>query len=78
MIDNTSAPYGILALRVTTGALFLFQRRLLGLELADEVGDVGGVGLPEQRHGGFAGENQQLDSDRLSTRPDFVLLFRKY
>src|SRR5947209_7860482 len=32
--------------------LLVLERRLPGLELVDEGGDVGGVGLPEPGHGG--------------------------
>ena len=48
MIDNTSAPYGILALRVTTGALFLFHGlvKLLVFTPAGTAGYFESIGLP--------------------------------
>ena len=36
-------------------ALLVLERRILRLHLLDQVRDVGGVGLPEQRHGGSGG-----------------------
>ena len=36
------------------GALLGFERRVLRLHLLDEVRNVGGVGLPEKRHGARA------------------------
>lgn len=48
MIDNTSAPYGILALRVTTGALFLFHGlvKLFVFTPAGTAGYFESIGLP--------------------------------
>lgn len=48
MIDNTSAPYGILALRVTTGALFLFHGlvKLFVFTPAGTAGYFKSIGLP--------------------------------
>jgi putative oxidoreductase len=48
MIDNTTAPYGILALRVTTGALFLFHGlvKLLVFTPAGTAGYFESIGLP--------------------------------
>ncbi|MFO1202808.1 MAG: DoxX family protein [Tabrizicola sp.] len=48
MIDNTSAPYGILALRVTTGALFLFHGlvKLCVFTPAGTAGYFESIGLP--------------------------------
>jgi putative oxidoreductase len=48
MIDNTFAPYGILALRVTTGALFLFHGlvKLFVFTPAGTAGYFESIGLP--------------------------------
>ena len=48
MIDNTSAPYGILALRVTTSALFLFHGlvKLFVFTPAGTAGYFESIGLP--------------------------------
>lgn len=48
MIDNTTAPYGILALRVTTGALFLFHGlvKLFVFTPAGTAGYFESIGLP--------------------------------
>lgn len=48
MIDNKTAPYGILALRVTTGALFLFHGlvKLFVFTPAGTVGFFESIGLP--------------------------------
>lgn len=48
MIHNTSAPYGILALRVTTGALFLFHGlvKLFVFTPAGTAGYFESIGLP--------------------------------
>jgi len=48
MIDNKSAPYGILALRVTTGALFLFHGlvKLFVFTPAGTAGYFESIGLP--------------------------------
>ena len=48
MIDNTSAPYGIFALRVTTGALFLFHGlvKLFVFTPAGTAGYFESIGLP--------------------------------
>ena len=48
MIDTTTAPYGILALRVTTGALFLFHGlvKLLVFTPAGTAGYFEFIGLP--------------------------------
>ncbi|MCT8331484.1 DoxX family protein [Albidovulum sediminis] len=48
MIDTTTAPYGILALRVTTGALFLFHGlvKLLVFTPAGTAGYFESIGLP--------------------------------
>lgn len=48
MIDNTTAPYAILALRVTTGALFLFHGlvKLLVFTPAGTAGYFESIGLP--------------------------------
>ena len=48
MIDNKTAPYGILALRVTTGALFLFHGlvKLFVFTPAGTAGYFESIGLP--------------------------------
>lgn len=48
MIDHNTAPYGILALRVTTGALFLFHGlvKLLVFTPAGTAGYFESIGLP--------------------------------
>lgn len=48
MIDNISAPYGIFALRVTTGALFLFHGlvKLFVFTPAGTAGYFESIGLP--------------------------------
>ena len=48
MIDNNTAPYGILALRVTTGALFLFHglMKLFVFTPAGTAGYFESIGLP--------------------------------
>ncbi len=48
MIDNTSAPYGIFALRATTGALFLFHGlvKLFVFTPAGTAGYFESIGLP--------------------------------
>lgn len=48
MIDTTTAPYGILALRVTTGALFLFHGlvKLFVFTPAGTAGYFESIGLP--------------------------------
>ena len=45
-------------------ALLGLEGGLLRLQLLDERGDVGLVGLPEQRHGGRQGENRSLGGRR--------------